>query len=132
MPVGLRVRQRCAAPTVDGSGLGAAAEQVLDDVEMALGGSQVQRGATVVIGGRGVDAGGDQGADLVEIALAGGPGECDDVLDLGLVLLAARVTLGGAALSDGEGVEDMHVVFGDEPAAELDAAHRVAVLVQPR
>src|SRR5262249_33109257 len=102
------------------------------DLELAFGGGEVQRGAAVVVGGGRVDAGGDEGADLVEVALAGRPRQRHYVLDLGLVLLAARVAFAGASVATDQRVERVHVVLGDESAAELNAAHRIAVFVQPR
>ena len=92
----------------------------------------MQRGAAVVVGGARVDAGGDQGPDLVQVALAGRPGQRDHGLGPGLVLLPPGVALGAAAAAGDQGVKYVHVVGGDQLAAELDAPDGVAELIQPR
>jgi hypothetical protein len=126
------VGQRGAAPAVHGPRVGADRQQVADHVEVAFRGGQVQRGTAIVVGGARFDPGRDQSADLVQVALTGRPGQRDHGLGLGLVLLPPRVTLAGPAAAGDQGIERVHVVLGDQLAAELDAPDRVAELVQPR
>src|SRR5690242_17842888 len=59
------VAQRGAAPAVLRRRVGTAVEQVLDDLEVPLGGSQMQRGAFVVVGGVRILAGGEGDPDVV-------------------------------------------------------------------
>src|SRR5262245_36103876 len=89
------VGQRRTSPAVGGPWPGPVAEQESDCSEVSLGGGKVQPGPAVVIGSVGVGPGGESRPQFIQVALARRVQQPHSPVDLGFVLLPARITLTG-------------------------------------
>ena len=130
MVVSPGITQRRASPTIDRIQIDPFCDQVFDYVRLPLRGGQMQRRTPIVIRAVKVYAAGRQLLRLAQIALARRPTEVDDAFDARLILLQPRVAL--VVQLPRQPVVDVEVLAVYQLLAELDPAHRIAQIVQPR